>query len=148
MSPLGAFPHQVSFQIKENHFCGGSILSPEAVITAAHCCVAYTSDLSVLAGANNIETPESGHQKIQIDNRIIHPEYDDSRLINDICILRLSSKLILSNETRAAVVKLPQQGYTATGMAVVSGWGATSEGGPGTGTLMNVTVPVITDEEW
>ena len=103
--------------------------------------------MNVLAGANNIDIAESGHQKIQIDETIIHPKYDDS-LINDICILRLSSKLVLSNETRAAAVKLPHEGYTATGMAVVSGWGATSEGGAGTAILMNVTVPIITDDDW
>ena len=146
VSRLGAFPHQVSFQSDGRHFCGGSIISSEAILTAAHCC-AYTSGLTVLAGANNIEFPEAGSQEIQINQRIIHPKYDDS-LINDICILRLSSTLVLSNETRTAVVKLPQAGYTVTGMAVVSGWGATSEGGPGTSVLMNVTVPVISDEEW
>ena len=68
-------------------------------------------------------------------------------MLNDICILRLAKPLILSIETRTATIKLPDQGYRATGKAIVSGWGETLEAQP-SNLLMNVTVPIITDEEW
>ena len=79
---------------------------------------------------------------------IIHPSYDGSTLFNDICIVRLAQPLILSMEKRTLAVKLPHEGYTATGMATASGWGATSEGGELSPSLMNVTVPIITDLDW
>ncbi|XP_076377027.1 chymotrypsinogen 2-like [Megalopta genalis] len=35
----GQIPYQVSLQTSSNHFCGGSILNADYVITAAHCVV-------------------------------------------------------------------------------------------------------------
>ena len=141
----------MSFGYDINHFCGGSILNSESIATAAHCCEIlgdYVQRLTVLAGANNIASPESGYQRIKVKKLIIHPSYNDSTLFNDICIVSLAEPLILSVEKRTSAVKLPQEGYTATGMAVASGWGATSEDGDLSPSLMNVTVPIITDEEW
>ena len=151
VSPLGAFPHQVSFGYDMKHFCGGSILNSESIATAAHCCEGlddHLKGLTVLAGANNVVSPESGFQSTKVKKLIIHPSYNDSTLFNDICIVRLAEPLILSMEKRTSAVKLPQEGYTATGLAIASGWGATSEDGELFFSLMNVTVPIITDEEW
>ena len=147
-SPLGAFPHQVSFSQGESHFCGGSIVSSTFVVTAAHCCGGDPAELFIRAGLNNVINPESDFQRVQVAQVIIHPNYDDSTIYNDICLLRLSGQLILSSKTRTAAIKLPQEGYTATGNAVVSGWGTTSYGGTLSDILMNVTVPIVTDMEW
>ena len=141
----------MSFAYDNAHLCGGSIISSNAIATAAHCCktvAAYIPKLTILAGANNIDNPESGFQRPKVEELIIHPSYDESSLLNDICIIHLAQALILSTEKRTLAVQLPQEGYTATGKAVVSGWGSTSEGGPLSPNLMNVTVPIITDEEW
>ena len=147
-SPLGAFPHQVSFSRGGSHYCGGSIISPTFIVTAAHCCGGDATAFSIRAGLNNVVNPESGFQDIKVDQVIIHPKYDDPTIYNDICLLRLSNQLILSTENRTAAIRLPQQGYTAAGDAVVSGWGTTSYGGTLSDVLMNVTVPIVTDKEW
>ena len=147
-SPLGAFPHQVSFRYGRSHFCGGSIISPQFIVTAAHCCKYNPAQLSIHAGLNNLANPESSSQNLDVAQVIVHPSHNNPTRYNDICLLRLSGQLILSNETRTAAIKLPQEGYTATGDAVVSGWGTTSYGGPSSDILMNVTVPIVTDKEW
>ena len=39
-APLGAFPHQVAIRDKNDRssvFCGGSVLGPNWIISAAHC---------------------------------------------------------------------------------------------------------------
>ncbi|KAH8022997.1 hypothetical protein HPB51_009601 [Rhipicephalus microplus] len=48
------FPWQVSLVWKGQPFCGGSLISPSEVVTAAHCINNYTiEDLDVIAGARH-----------------------------------------------------------------------------------------------
>ena len=65
---------------------------------------------------------------------IVHPSYDANKLSDDIGLMRLSSSIAYSQggrQGRGAVgpVCLPSYGQEFTGRAVVSGWGATKEGG-------------------
>jgi trypsin len=52
----GEFPYIVSLQRSGSHFCGGSLLNANTVITAAHCSVSSVigtvSGLRVRAGSN------------------------------------------------------------------------------------------------
>jgi secreted trypsin-like serine protease len=51
-APAGAFPFIVSLQKSGSHFCGGSLLNANTVVTAAHCAVGQTaSTLRVRAGS-------------------------------------------------------------------------------------------------
>jgi trypsin len=48
----GEFPFIVSLQVSGSHFCGGSLLNANTVVTAGHCGVAYSaSSVSVRAGS-------------------------------------------------------------------------------------------------
>ena len=104
--------------------------------------------MSIYAGLNNIKSPEEGAQKRTIGQAILHPNYTDDSLINDICILRISEPLILGNKTRTSIINLPPTNYSASGTANVTGWGAIYEGGPGSNKLLLVEVPIVTDEVW
>lgn len=41
---VGQFPHQVSLRQLSSHICGGSIIAPQIILTAAHCVTSETSD--------------------------------------------------------------------------------------------------------
>lgn len=48
----GEFPFIVSLQVSGSHFCGGSLVNANTVVTAGHCGVAYSaSQVSVRAGS-------------------------------------------------------------------------------------------------
>lgn len=48
----GEFPYIVSLQVSNRHFCGGSLINANTVVTAAHCAEAYSaSSITIRAGS-------------------------------------------------------------------------------------------------
>ncbi|XP_018054743.1 PREDICTED: chymotrypsin-2-like [Atta colombica] len=139
---IGEIPYQVSLQYTEVsfHFCGGSILNNNYVITAAHCAEAIgaPSNVKVIAGTINLINPKSEHNVIKI---IIHEEYDSlNSWINDIALLQVETPFIISKTV--GFVPLPPKGFNVkvNDVAVVSGWGRLWQGGPTTVRLQRVNI--------
>jgi hypothetical protein len=65
------------------------------VITAAHCCVGFTTDkVYVVAGQDHeIFVKESSEQLRKTTAIIMHPAFDQFTKNNDICLLTLDKKL-------------------------------------------------------
>jgi hypothetical protein len=93
----GAWPWQValvsrtSSQAYNGFFCGGSLIAPDWVLTAAHCLDETEATLiDVLAGTNLLSSNE---RRIQADRLLIHPEYSAYSLDGDLGLLHLSEPL-------------------------------------------------------
>ncbi|XP_045501904.1 chymotrypsin-2-like [Colias croceus] len=89
----GAYPHQVSLKAStwmEFHFCGGSIIFPKWVLTAAHCTKdLQAEDITVLAGTNTIS---SGGSRYEVDQIVRHEKFNRSSLANDIALLKTKNE--------------------------------------------------------
>lgn len=69
------------------YFCSGTLITPNVVMTAAHCLYgSSTSNVQVMFG-NSV----GSGTYVQTSEALIHPGYDDYSLVNDIALLRLSS---------------------------------------------------------
>ncbi|XP_038124066.1 trypsin-1-like [Cyprinodon tularosa] len=112
-------PHQVSLN-SGYHFCGGSLVNENWVVSAAHC---YKSRVEVRLGEHHIVYSEGTEQFIQSSKVIRHPNYDSWNIDNDIMLIKLSSPATLNQYVQP--VALPSSCAPAGTMCKVSGWGDT-----------------------
>ncbi|KAJ9575981.1 hypothetical protein L9F63_007081, partial [Diploptera punctata] len=124
-------PYQVSLESNGNHSCGGSIISPDYVVTAAHCVVEETSipimidpsELQVRAGSSYREQGGSVHQVLNIT---LHPEFRDELLLhNDIALIKVSTPFVYNDAVKP--IPIATQSPSSGAVAVLTGWGVTRE---------------------
>jgi trypsin len=134
----GQFPYIVSLQVSNRHYCGGSLLNADTIITAAHCATYSASSYSVRAGSLQWA---SGGVTSRVSQVIRNPSYSGND--NDIAIMKLSTPIAAGGNI--AYVSLPSANSDpASGSSsTVAGWGATSQGGSGPAALRYVTVPIV-----
>lgn len=139
----GEIPYQVSLQYVDMffHFCGGSILNENYVLTAAHCVSGKSaSQIKAVAGAVNLKSSQFGSEHY-IAKIIVHENYNSAdSWINDIALLKVKTPFVRS--AHVSFVSLPGPKDVAKGgeVAVVSGWGRLWQGGPTTNQLQRVNI--------
>merc|ERR550519_2058959 len=137
----GEFPHQIAL------LRGGSIVSPNMVVTAAHCCDGQSaSRLGVAVGSHKLHSTDSDQENIQVSRVIMHEDYDSWNINNDICLLELESSITMGSHVATIALPSSNEEYSEGTMCTVTGWGTTSEGGSLANTLQKVEVPVVSDD--
>uniref|UniRef100_A0A1A8F106 trypsin n=1 Tax=Nothobranchius korthausae TaxID=1143690 RepID=A0A1A8F106_9TELE len=134
-------PHQVSLNVGY-HFCGGSLVNHEWVVSAAHC---YQSRLEVRLGEHNIKLTEGSEQFISSSRVIRHPRYDSYTISNDIMLIKLSKPATLNSYVKP--VDLPRGCAPAGTKCIVSGWGNTMSSTADKNKLQCLEVPIISDRD-
>lgn len=121
----GQFPWQVSLRNTANsHFCGGSIVNAQWVLTAAHCTIdSAPSGVRVYVGSHLLSAGIR-HDVTTIRN---HPSYNAQTISYDVAVLRVSPNIALNSLAQA----IPLINRVVDGERLeVSGWGRTSSSGP------------------
>ncbi|MFC9248314.1 S1 family peptidase [Streptomyces sp. NPDC057136] len=134
---------------RAGQFCGGVVIAPAKVLTAAHCLgrevlgsdVSEVRDLLVIAGRD--ELLGSGGQEIAVRDAWINPGYDPDVNAGDLAVLTLSGKLPESSVIQMA--KAGDAAYEPGTHAAVYGWGDITGGGAYASALRAAPVQVLPD---
>ncbi|RWS06563.1 hypothetical protein B4U79_12276 [Dinothrombium tinctorium] len=154
---FGEYPWQVAILKRLGpadslYVCGATLISDMWVATAAHCIKKNgPSDLKVRLGEWDVHREDEFYPFVEkyIDEIIVHPEFFQGNLVNDIALLRLDSPVDLSLPHIAAAC-LPDRFEDFSGHRCwVTGWGKDSFGHQGTfqSVLKEVDVPIIQHNE-
>ncbi|XP_050681747.1 trypsin 3A1-like [Leptidea sinapis] len=140
-SSVARHPYQVSMVLNGNSFCGGFIISPDYVLTAAHCVRnVQPSGVRLRVGSTR---RDSGGRIVAVANVTVHPQYGQPQFDNDIAALRLAQPLVFSDAIQPIRLPTPGQAVPLVRLTV-TGWGLTAPRGRRIPRLMmEANVPVV-----
>jgi V8-like Glu-specific endopeptidase len=142
----GPNPFQVLFSPSSSGACcGGSLIAPNVVLTAAHC---NPCGNAVHVGRYDLTNPSEDFETIQVVEKVPHPNYNPSTIQYDYMVMRLATPM-----TKGQVIAFDDgslsPSYSSGKPLDLTGWGQISggQGGPLPQKLQHGEFPFITKQE-
>ncbi|WP_069115291.1 trypsin-like serine protease [Jiangella alba] len=141
-APEGEYPFVTYLVIDDQFACGGSLIEPDVILTAAHCVNGSGPTDGIVAhfGSVDLTSPD-----IQTFTSESVSSGNISGIPNDWALVQLSEEVPAEVATPVDIVS--DDSFDASETFRVIGWGATSEGGDASDVLLEVDVPGVSDDE-
>ncbi|TLQ46601.1 S1 family peptidase [Streptomyces marianii] len=129
----GEFP----FMVRLSMGCGGSLLTQQIVLTAAHCVGSSGNNTSITATAGVVDLRSSSAIKVRSTKVLRAPGYNGNG--KDWALIKLAQPINLPT------LNIAESAAYDNGTFTVAGWGAAREGGPQQRYLLKAQVPFVSD---
>ncbi|KAK3908893.1 Proclotting enzyme [Frankliniella fusca] len=145
----GQFPWMAALlRFGEQQFCGAVLLDSTHVLTAAHCVYnLQADDLTVSLGEYDLSQPDPNRvQTFGVLDILVNERFNSDAYTDDIAILYLDGQAEFTDWVWPVCLPPPDMDYTGQ-LATVIGWGTVYYGGPPSNVLMEVTLPIWSQED-
>lgn len=143
------FPHMVQLGFGENPVnwaCGGSLISDQYVLTAAHCLDDKSLGPVLYARMGFTDIDDKEHlQEYDIIERIPYPNYSEPAHYHDIALVKLKEKAFLNTYVRPACLYTSSQSPWSNVIAI--GWGRIEFGGSDSSVLLRVILELFSQSK-
>ncbi|XP_064253431.1 chymotrypsin-C-like [Passer domesticus] len=142
-----SWPWQISLQYSRsgswNHYCGGTLIGPQWVLTAAHC-ISSSMTYRVALGRQDVsKADEPGSLAVAVEKIIVHEKWDSYFVRNDIALVKLAEEVQETDNIRAACLPAADKVLPNDYPCYVTGWGSMRTNGPLADILQQALLPVV-----